>query len=390
MSTGTGTILFKKATVAFPHHTFQPGETKGEVRLVDVDAYLEDRCSPKRVVRGLKERSIQKILLIHGTFAGDDVTGLLRQVGRISSRSSHYFRGLAKRGFDSLTRQTGNFPPTYVDNLNEFLLDGHDTTSTLPITSEAFAWSGENHHLGRMLGALSLAKTLTDLKQSLRDDERILILAHSHGGNLVAMLTLLLASDPDIADAIVTQTQGLQKYTKRGGTEKYLGLRELLTNRSALPSFDVMTLGTPLRYRWGHNVARKLIHLINHQNNKDGKPTDTSRVDDHTNPLKQIGSGDLIQQLGIGGSDFPPSIFTFTDWKQERGLAQLFESTVRRRDYFKKLIQGRRESADGTTLLMDYARVDPMESQKLFGHGIYTSQKLMPIQLAIAESELNA
>ena len=91
--------------------------------------------------------------------------------------------------------------------------------------------------------------------------------------------------------------------------------------------------------------------------------------------------GDYIQQIGIAGTDFLPSFFAWRDLIVERRLRWLFESTARRRDVIGKLKQGRRESSDGKTLLVDYPTTAGQESQKLFGHGVYTCHQWLPFHL---------
>ena len=100
--------------------------------------------------------------------------------------------------------------------------------------------------------------------------------------------------------------------------------------------------------------------------------------------------GDLIQQIGIGGSDFTPSLFSAGERRLNRKLGTIFEPTVRRRHYLRKLSRGRRESSDGRTFLVDYHELLPNQSDILLGHGVYTLQDLIPLHLSIAATELGA
>lgn len=62
-------------------------------------------------------------------------------------------------------------------------------------TIHSFVWSGRNDHRARMQAGLALRKRLKDIAS---DDERIYVLAHSHGGNVA----LYAIDDPDLEERI--------------------------------------------------------------------------------------------------------------------------------------------------------------------------------------------
>ena len=85
-------------------------------------------------------------------------------------------------------------------------------------------------------------------------------------------------------------------------------------------------------------------------------------------------AGDYIQQCGIVGTDFLPSIFAWRDWVVERRMQRMFERGARRRDVLKKLKEGRRVCCDGTTLLVDYPDTgDGLESTAVRARCLHVS-----------------
>ncbi|MDA9779153.1 hypothetical protein N9D38_11980 [Rubripirellula sp.] len=379
-------MLTKKKTLSFPHHTLIADEVRGSVRIIDGLDY--DRSAPQ-VVQSLRRRDISRLLFIHGTFAGDDVSGLFRQISHLSPTWSSRLKQLTKKGVDTVAGESGNFAPSYVDTCNQFLASGSSDPATRNITADLFSWSGENHHLGRLHAALKLLRRLQRDTTTAGEKERVLILAHSHGGNVLAILSHLITLDRTKREKFLRHlaTASSMGLVVQDGDETTT-IRQILQQCDAIPEFDCVTLGTPLRYRWSAEFRGKIIHVINH------------RVMDNANPYRCFlpihrfanqGEflGDLIQQVGVGGSDFPPSIFTPKERRMEAKLARLFESTVKRKDYLRKLKVGRRESSDGTTLLLDYLQVDPANANRLLGHGIYTAESLLPLHLAVASTEIN-
>lgn len=384
--------MLRKKTLSFPHHTLSGKEASGIAKIQPPQIYQELANSPHEVVSRLEQRKVARILYIHGTFAGNDLTGIARNLSRISPlltrrlQLDHTLKEWSKRGVDTISGSQGNFPEAYVTQVNQFLQAGHSKSQTAPIQASRFAWSGENHHLGRLHGALSLHRTLTELCCDLQADQRVLIFAHSHGGNLLALLTLLSDADSQIKRKLIRHLSASP--TDAQGQPTSSNLATLVNSCTALPDIDIVTLGTPLRYRWSQSQQRRLIHVINHQVVFKEDPHRTA-FPNLLKPLDLTGLGDIIQQLGIGGSDFPPTILTPSERKQEKKLSKILESSVRRKDYFKKLNLGRRESCDGESILLDYREIEPSEAPKLFGHAVYTLERLIPFHLALASMELN-
>ena len=342
-----------------------------------------------RVVQALQQTGINKIIWIHGTFAGDEFGGFFRQLSNYSPLLSKRLRYLKKLGVDKISGQYGNFPETYIKTVDEIIQSVGAPSKSPPITSNRFSWSGENHHIGRLDGVFALIDHLNHLSKTMAGGERILLIAHSHGGNLLAMLTLLARAD---RKNLVKFFRHIHQFRSRQSgnaslKNKWEAAESFLLSDQELPEFDVITLGTPLRYRWSLRPGTRLLHIINHRS-LDAENPDKAHVPLGRDTLHLSDMGDVIQQLGLGGSDFPPNLLSHSERKLERKLARIFESTVRRKDYFRKLAMGRRDSSDGKTLLIDYSEIQPSEASLLLGHGVYTLESLIPFHLAIAASEL--
>ncbi|RMG86222.1 MAG: hypothetical protein D6712_07980 [Chloroflexi bacterium] len=78
----------------------------------------------------------------------------------------------------------------------------------------AFSWCGGNSLIARMDAALRLVKFI---RQHLRPGEKLNIVAHSHGGNVVKMATLF-ASDIDLTNFVELGTPQRPDYRLRPGS----------------------------------------------------------------------------------------------------------------------------------------------------------------------------
>ena len=385
--------------LSFPHHTLEPGETQGTVQRID--ASLDNHASPdaaNRIQKNFRNQKTAVILLIHGTFVGDDLSGAFRQISRIAPAIGNRLRDIAKVGSDQVLGERGNFTSKYANALETYLnpINQPDPLKSA-IEVKRFLWSGENHHLGRLDGVMRLTNELHSISSRLKNDARVLAIAHSHGGNLLALLSLI-ANATDQQKTIFFRLLGQAYRPTSDGppipkNESSLGpgnrsanppewerAQQLLLSPNALPKLDIVTLGTPLRYRWNLRPTERLLHLIHHRVIDKDQPL-IARIPRSPEDLRSASSGDFIQQLGIGGSDFRPPFFAVRERILNAKLARIFESTVRRRDYPQKLRQGRRVSSDGSTLLIDYSVEQNSQAERLLGHGVYTDPQWIPMHM---------
>jgi hypothetical protein len=355
----------------FSHHTFATDELRGQVvRIPCADAIPVFNPHPDQFASAanlLREANVRHILLIHGTFAGGDITGFVREVKRYSPVQASRINELSKAWFDELAGDVGN----YTDGFTKQLYGLINTPGLPAISVERFGWSGENHHIGRADGAVALLRKLHLMNRK----GRLLVMAHSHGGNLLAMLSQIVGASHEAKESFfqATRLHYHNPFRSKVDLQDWTFAREILLDGSGpRGEIDIVTFGTPLRYRWNEVLVPRLLHFTQHRDT-EGRDPHMAVFPKSVGDVVNAAGGDYIQHLGIAGTDFLPSIFAWRDVVVERRLHRIFESSVRRRDLFKKLKQGRRESADGKTLLVDYAATPGRENQKLFGHGVYTS-----------------
>lgn len=367
----------------FPHHNYLNDPDEGIFELIP-SAVAVPVPDPKRsdtrdVAAMLRKAGVAEIIFVHGTFTGNDVLGIVREVARVSPRVARMMRSLGKKIVDQLTGELGNYTKAFSRSCGELVNEeGHE-----PINIKRFHWSGENHHLGRVGAAVALLDYLTS--RTWGPDKRVLLWGHSHGGNLLAIATLLLGASEEAKAQFFRATRSHYRVPFFGNLdlphwEKVRRRLSAKNLRERLPAIDVATFGTPPRYRWNRQICENLLHFVQH------RPLDKERpciacLPGSVQEVIEAKGGDYVQQLGIGGTDFLHHIFAWRSWNVERRLRRMFEPTVRRRDLGRNLKQGHRVSLDGTTLLIDYPQTDGKWNQKLVGHGVYTRSEWLAYHL---------
>ncbi|QDT04405.1 hypothetical protein K227x_27960 [Rubripirellula lacrimiformis] len=424
--------------VSFLSHTLAADEPEGDYELLSPEAgETENDDVP---AHPLRDAGVGRVLLLHGTFAGDDAMGMIRGLARIAPGSAAWMSELAKRWVDQVIGDVGNFTDAYARSMSIALNRKTETAPPgfrgagasqagafrsmepdagnlrakrhdhrrLPIVVERLRWSGENHTLGRAQGALQLFDRLIDSRAAA--DRRTLILAHSHGGNVMAMLSQLIAADPAARQAFyqqafhpqailrndriadettndaigdtATDPVGNPVHTVWGTEEHQRRFVELDLDR--LPTIDVATFGVPLRYRWNTTVCGRILHFVQHRS-LDAEHETKAVLPQSINDIIAATAGDYAQHVGIAGTDFPALgsglLESVADIRRNRILRDMFEVKSARSGLIDRLRLGRRRSIDGKTLLVDYPDDRTGRNRKLFGHGIYTNQVWMPFHL---------
>ncbi len=227
----------------------------------------------KEIGAKLSAANVRAIVFVHGTFTGTDPLSAIAAFERALPGSA---RGLARSlrkktraWLERILGDVGNFSPAYVRSFERAIANGD--RPLIPCTS--FLWSSENHHVGRLEGALGLARVLAthaDLaSDGLLASPRLLVVGHSHAGQVFALLTQLLA------DTITTEAV-LDVARARGLDVNALEHDLVLVRRVHV---DFVTFGAPARYAWASLPNVRALHV---------------RSD-----------GDLIHRLAGEGSDFP-------------------------------------------------------------------------------------
>jgi len=235
---------------------------------------------------------VSAIVFVHGTFTGTDPFSAYSLVERalpspIGPQIARSLRQKTHRYLRRVLGDLGNFGTSYVRLFEEAI---RPRGARIPCTD--FVWSSENHHVGRLEGALKLVRVLaTHAELGELDHEgrprRLLVMGHSHAGQLFALVTQLLARSMateailDIARARDLDVASLETdLATLTGTS--VGARKT--------AIDFVTFGAPNRYAWAKVSDVRALHVI-------AVPPTGSRG---------AMEGDWIRRLGVEGSDFPP------------------------------------------------------------------------------------
>ncbi|MCA9473844.1 MAG: hypothetical protein KC594_17405, partial [Nitrospira sp.] len=94
---------------------------------------------------------------------------------------------------DNAVQDVGNFSSAYINAFQGTV----DSTAQGSLRVARYLWSNVNHHLGRAKAVLELLEYLEDWakEQSFQPNERLLVQAHGHAGQLLSILSNLVMSE---------------------------------------------------------------------------------------------------------------------------------------------------------------------------------------------------
>jgi len=325
----------------------------------------------RRVGETLRRAGVKAIYLLHGTFAGTDALSLFREISRLWPAVADQLSRLEKQLVDAVTGDAGNYTPEFATLFFESLLRPN-RSGEIPV--RLFHWTGENHHVGRADGAVWLLDALAALAGDTHG--RVLLWGHSHGGNVLALVTNLLAADRSTRRRFFHAARSCYRRIFSGRVdlpvwERVRALFDCDGNPLESLSLDVVTFGSPIRYGWDTGGCAGLVHFVNHRP-REGAPPHRAVIPRSIDGVLHAENGDLIQQLGIAGTNFAPTPLILRTWLADRRLNRLLQTDVRPRRFRARLEAGARVHQDGTTLLVDYGPSVGHLGQHLAGHGVYT------------------
>jgi hypothetical protein len=297
-----------------------------------------------------------KAMFVHGTFVGHDPVSMMSAlkaiVPTLSVSIEITLSDLVKRQCDSLLRDNGNFTPDYARLFAAATGWGRCV--------ENFVWSSGNHHAARLAAALLLAQAVARMHGAAGDAKGILLVGHSHAGQVFALLTRLVREargreEPVLLAAI--EGTPLARFADKDALSALGGLWA--------PRLCFVTLGSPPRYRWYLGRNMELVSIVNHRGEKP--------LAGHPGGFLRTRDGDYIQQWGIDGSDF----VAVQAWERQLNLAldPLLGQGVGASAWLTASRAQRRVPESGRTLLVDFrddSRLMPNCVATVFGHGCYT------------------
>jgi hypothetical protein len=331
----------------------QPPEKIAFARLA-AEGTPEWRLAMFDVGQRMRSAGVRFVVFAHGSFVGDDPLAIARtvetavpflpDVGRV-------LRGFTREQVSRVLGDLANFSSAYVETF----------AGATGVDAVDFTWSGENHHAARVKATVRLARTLV-LRGggALRPGDRVLLVGHSHGGQLFAILSQLVARASG-HEELVDAARAL------GEDVASLDMHLSLLRRCTI---DVATFGTPLRYGWGRVEGFRVLHVVNHRGDR---PLVSS-----LQRFLYTGHGDYVHQLGTHGSDLPAA--SAKDRALNAQLDRVLGTGSDVRAWLRNLAEGPRISPDGHTMLVDYgepARKLPSFWSTGFGHAVYTRRESM-------------
>ncbi|MCA9260484.1 MAG: hypothetical protein KDA61_14830 [Planctomycetales bacterium] len=324
-------------------------------------------------------------MCVHGTFAGADLLGLLTETSRFAPKTSNRVRTLAKRLFDLVAGETGNYTQKFCHRLSEGLSARLDT----PLHAERLNWSGQNNHVARADGAIQLLAYLAQFAEQLDGNPphttrppRVLLWGHSHGGNVFALAGQLLCANDEARRVFFEAAQSFYAAAHGRCDQPHWRLVEaqLRDRRHPVHSLpiDMVTFGTPIRYAWQIPSQTRLLHIVHHRPAEAARPSYLA-----PNPLHWWRSlwnadGDYVHQWGVAGTNLPPLPLAWRTFTAERRLQRLLEAELQSEFAWARWRRGQRVHEGGVSLLVDYRDPSCGPLFGLAGHAVYTRSRWLP------------
>lgn len=338
---------------------------------------------------------IRDVVLVHGTFVGEDPFGLsaaLRAASKIPGVGSKLaeiadsLNDRTKDTTDATLKDVANYTAIYRDRLQTLV--GTDPRVQLLEPG----WSSQNHHLARADLAVRLLCLLDDFGHDV-EHERVLLWGHSHAGQGFALLSNLLANEPEsVARFFDTGGAEVGPHWKRG--------REILAAvkgpHPLAKLLVLVTFGTPVRYGWDTQGYRYLLHVSHHVPRDPEHPSAAVPLwpMPDAEDIVKAKFGDWVQMGGIAGTDLPSIMRADATRKLGEQFEAGLDSSVSRRflPEISKLVDrwktGTRCHADGRNLLVSYEPCGrewlkrPIE-ESVLGHGVLTTTDWLPRHLQL-------
>jgi hypothetical protein len=360
----------------FRHQEYHASQPTAEWRLVDAQypPQPDSESFAKRMSAFADsiDGKVDAIWFVHGTFAGNDALGWFSQLERLVPAAGPVLKSFGKKLTDVLAGDSGNFPPRFVELF--------ETNSTV----RRFVWSGENTHSGRnkARGPEVMEMLLDQLLSRVDQEPQVMIWGHSHAGNVAALITNLIAAEPWVRDKFLDLVEPL--FPARGPNKcPLMRVRSAIeSGKSSKLQLDVINFGSPVCYGWDTAGYRSLTHVVAHvpQANQPEWLCPVSLK--HAKAARDGSLGDVVQVLGITGSNFLPWLLSKSFRAVEQTLHDFLAPSCDRKNYWARARLGMRVADEGTTLLVSYEDVNGL-ARETMGHSIYTKPQWLSFHLKL-------
>ena len=334
-----------------------------------------------RGIPGLE--SLLNLLRPNANGIADDSDSLTLPLGNTSD---------TRQKLDQVALDIGNFSSdqvTAIQNAVEKAGNGN-------ISARRYVWSGLNHHFGRVKAALDLIEYLEKWANelSLSSNERLLIQAHGHAGQILGLISNLIASGESSNRQILFQVLAAHHERTQDSEVNVDRLERMYKSLTEQPflggaSLDIVTYGTPIRGGWDTSGIGYLLHIVNHRPIRgDGKQwLAKMELPQVAWEIPMLSGGDYVQQLAVAGTD------SLTEIPQDELVNQELREILEPYDGFERWLEcarrGTRCQNDGTCLLVDYqVSGEASPRSHLFGHGCYTEKRALLFNMAQIVNQL--
>jgi hypothetical protein len=326
------------------------------------------------VGKALHAAGVCVIYLVHSSFAALDSASILAAVARHYRAGGSSIRRIAAKLVDADSHNAGNYTFHYAG-----LLEATVGDDAHPLPVRLVSWSSENHHLGRADAAVRMIDELAAVE--LPPGQRVMFWGHGHAGNVFAIMSQLLSADTAAVEQFFDAAAVYYRWPFTGLIDipVWHRVRQLLTRdreRLLRRPCDWVTFGTPVRYGWKMRDGDNLLHFIHHRPAAAG-PAHLAVFPPRTEEVLDSAYGDYLQQVGIAGTDDPPSPLVWRSWLADRRLGRLFSPDDEPADLAGRLQTGMRVPDCGTSLLVDYGVPSGAAAEQLAGHAVYTRLEWM-------------
>jgi len=321
----------------------------------------------------LRAAGVGAIYLVHGTFVGPDTLGIVSELARLFPAASEAMRHGLRRLIARITGDVGNYTESYARLFAASI--NRPGLSRIPV--RMYYWSSENHHLGRADGAVRLLDELATLE--LEPGQRVLLWGHSHGGNVFALATNLLAGGPEAVSEFFHAAEIYYRWPLLGCVDipVWERVHHLLATGRLTPEclpLDLVTFGTPVRYGWDSAGYGQLLHFI-HRRPSEGLPEHQAAFPPKLTKVLSAAEGDYVQQLGIAGTNVMPSFLAWRAWLADSRLGRFLQPDPVEGGVEERFRAGTIVPEEGTTLLVDYGQPHCSFTKHHAGHAVYTQKQ---------------
>ena len=373
----------------FRHQQYSDGPPRSTYELIAADEPLDPGCDAFRermsdVGDRLREAGIGLVLVVHGTFVGQDAGSVWAEIGRWAPAMRDIITRRNKSWINAVVGDRGNYTDRYV----ELFESGINRPCEPQIAVERFDWSGENHHLGRADGAVRLVERLQDLDP----DQRVLLWGHSHAGNVFALATNLIAAPSEVRDEFFKAARIAFRSPVHRGVD--VPVWQAVWDRLAeqqLPSLggrlDIVTFGTPIRYGWDTGGYGKLLHVVHHRPSENRRDYLASFPPSRAG-LLDAAEGDVVQQVGIAGTNVAPGVFFWRTLLADRRLNRFLQPGLSSVQLRSRLTLGMRVPDEGHAVLVDYGPIGGSIVEHHAGHAVYTLPKWLAFHAGLVADRM--